>query len=396
MSSGQKLRFSVPVLLLVFAMLACTLPGAQRSTLTSTANVSTYSAQTREAQLAAGISTSTPIILIPTLATSTSTIMIPTGSPTPTPTTTFTITPIPTQTELPCDLATFVTDVTVPDGMEFYPGDDFIKTWRLKNIGSCTWSAGYNVIFVDGDIMGAPLNVDLPGDVPPMQEVDVSVSLVAPDETGSYRGNWKLRNAEGVIFGLSTGGPFYVEIEVVEPAAPTVVYDFVSNYCSADWVSIATDPGTLACPGGTGDDAGFIVQLDNPKMEDGASAGVHAIETHPTWDINPSWDTNEAGGWIQGSYPAFLIQQGSHLKGRVGCQYDADTCDVNFYLYYQEESSGWIELGSWHEVYDGSMQDFDIDLATLVGHSIQFKLQVDANSHGGYDQAVWIYPRIEK
>lgn len=396
MSIKQKLRFSLPVLFLVFAMLACSLPGVQRPTVSSTGIVSTYSAQTRQARLTQGLSTNTPIIIIPTLTTSTATVMTPTGTAMSTPTTTNTVTPTITQTQVPCDLVTFVTDVTIPDGMEFYPGDDFIKTWRLKNMGSCIWTAGYNIVFVDGDLMGAPVNVDLPGDVPPLQEVDISVSLVAPDDLGSYRGNWKLRNADGVIFSLSNGGPFYVEIEVMKPAAPTVIYDFATNYCSADWVSIATDPALLACPGGTGDDAGFIVQLDNPKMEDGASAGVHGIETHPTWDVNPGWDPNQAGGWIQGSYSAFLIQQGSHLKGKIGCLYDADTCDVNFYIYYQEESSGWIELDSWHEVYDGSMQDFDIDLATLVGHSIQFKLRVDANSNGGYDQAVWVNPRIEK
>ncbi|MCJ7622762.1 MAG: hypothetical protein MUO76_04600, partial [Anaerolineaceae bacterium] len=75
---------------------------------------------------------------------------------------------------------------------------------------------------------------------------------------------------------------------------------------------------------------------------------------------------------------------------------DAATCDVNFFIHYQEESSGWLELRSWHQVYDGAMQDFDIDLATLVGHSIQFKFSVDANSNGGFDQAVWVNPRIEK
>src|SRR5512143_3278895 len=39
-----------------------------------------------------------------------------------------------------CDWAQFVADVTVPDGTSYAPGTTFTKTWRLKNIGSCTWT----------------------------------------------------------------------------------------------------------------------------------------------------------------------------------------------------------------------------------------------------------------
>ena len=38
-----------------------------------------------------------------------------------------------------CDWAQFITDVTVPDGAKYEPGATFKKTWRLKNIGTCTW-----------------------------------------------------------------------------------------------------------------------------------------------------------------------------------------------------------------------------------------------------------------
>ena len=38
-------------------------------------------------------------------------------------------------------------DVTVPDGTELNPGDDFTKTWRIMNNGSCTWNTSYDAIF---------------------------------------------------------------------------------------------------------------------------------------------------------------------------------------------------------------------------------------------------------
>ncbi len=46
-----------------------------------------------------------------------------------------------------CDWAQFVTDVTVPDGSIYPPGATFTKTWRLKNIGTCTWTPSYSMVY---------------------------------------------------------------------------------------------------------------------------------------------------------------------------------------------------------------------------------------------------------
>jgi hypothetical protein len=39
----------------------------------------------------------------------------------------------------------FVTDVTIPDGQVIPPGAKFVKTWRIKNTGTTTWTANYRV-----------------------------------------------------------------------------------------------------------------------------------------------------------------------------------------------------------------------------------------------------------
>src|SRR5512135_3467629 len=49
-----------------------------------------------------------------------------------------------------CDRAQFIADVTVPDGTRFSPGAAFTKTWRLKNVGTCTWSTSYTLVFSSG------------------------------------------------------------------------------------------------------------------------------------------------------------------------------------------------------------------------------------------------------
>jgi hypothetical protein len=119
-------------------------------------------------------------------------------------------TPIPTT-----DSATFLSDITLPDGSVVSPGQALVKTWRVRNSGTSTWGSGYQLAFVGGDRMGAPDSVNLPRSVAPGEEVDISVNMMAPSTGGSYQGNWQMRNAQGVYF----GDRMWVRISV--PSGPT-------------------------------------------------------------------------------------------------------------------------------------------------------------------------------
>ena len=118
-----------------------------------------------------------------------------------------------------CDVAAFITDVTVPDGQEFDPDTKFVKTWRLLNDGSCTWNSYYKLYFVSGAKMSGPTSQTLTAiEVPPGASIDVSVELRAPDEPGTYRGYWGLKNTNGAEFGVGPADkPFYVEVTVIGP-----------------------------------------------------------------------------------------------------------------------------------------------------------------------------------
>src|SRR3972149_8813432 len=61
-----------------------------------------------------------------------------------------------------CDQAQFISDLTVPDGTSFSPGAVFTKTWRLMNIGSCTWSESYTLAFFNSEQFGAAASLKLP------------------------------------------------------------------------------------------------------------------------------------------------------------------------------------------------------------------------------------------
>lgn len=136
--------------------------------------------------------------------------------PTQTPVIVF-VTPLPSATPQPCNMASFVADVTVPDGTVFSPGASFTKTWRLKNVSTCTWTAQYDLVFVDGNSLNGPAAIDMPGSVAPNQVIDVSVNMSAPTTPGTYRSNWKLRSDGGVLFGLNSGKSFYTEIRLKIP-----------------------------------------------------------------------------------------------------------------------------------------------------------------------------------
>jgi hypothetical protein len=54
--------------------------------------------------------------------------------------------------------------------------------------------------------------------------VDISVDMVAPTAAGKFQGNWKLRNASNVLFGIgpNSSAPFWVRIVVVNTPTGTM------------------------------------------------------------------------------------------------------------------------------------------------------------------------------
>ena len=185
----------------------------------------TLSADTVLTSVALTVDASMALTLEPT-ATQDST-STPTGTRTPSPSPTeveIVFTPTASSTLPPaesCDSATYVSDVTIPDGTQMAPGTDFIKTWQILNTGSCTWSLEYRVAFSSGDIMdGATPQVLGVESVAPGNIVEISIEMTAPDSNGEYTGYWRMENADGTAF----GDAFYVEIAVTDtedPITPT-------------------------------------------------------------------------------------------------------------------------------------------------------------------------------
>jgi hypothetical protein len=137
-----------------------------------------------------------------------------TATLTPIPLAVLTNTPLATATSN-CNVGEFVEDVTIKDGTVMTPGQAFVKTWRIKNIGSCTWT-GFSLIFDSGDSMGGPASKPI-STVAPGQEIDLEVNLTAPTTLGSYKGYWRIMTNGNVLVPIIKGylgKSFYVDIKV--------------------------------------------------------------------------------------------------------------------------------------------------------------------------------------
>jgi len=373
-----KSRLLYILLSLLMAALACNLPSVVNSTpQAATANalytsvVQTINAtESTSAFISSQTSTSVPFPTNPILT------FTPISNPI------LTLTPISTPIPIVlCDAAYFVEDVTIPDGTVLRRGTNFTKVWRVQNIGSCTWTPSYSVVFVNGDGLGAATSVPLSGYVYPGNYVDLPVNMTAPDTDGHYEGFWEMSNASGGLFGIGSqaNNSFWVDVNVSGPSYKA--YDFISNFCDATW---SNNDGNLPCPGTSGDSRGFVLNLGNPIMESGKTEHEPGLLTVPKDAFN---------GFIRGTYPPVQIQDGDRLRALVNCQYQAYGCDVVFELNYQIGNFTYT-LGQWHEIYDGLYLPVDIDLSPLAGQNVIFTLAVSANRSGYRNQALWLDPRI--
>jgi hypothetical protein len=207
---------------------------------------------------ATAVSTSTPSPL--PLPTSGST---QTSEPVPqlTATETINLTEVPTPTPLSensrgcSNRAEFLEDLSVQDGEEFQPGEIFLKTWRFRNAGTCTWDQEYTYVHFGGDLLGAFESQPLPATVPPGELLDLTLAMTAPQMPGQYLSEWLFQDASGNTFGVGQDGtaPFWVRISVANTSA------------SGKATPYADSPAAGICPEFEGD---LITMTVNPDVPD--------------------------------------------------------------------------------------------------------------------------------
>jgi hypothetical protein len=272
--------FNILIVAVIF-LASCNLPNAQDSQ---------PAAQTAAAQTVQALFSITPSVTI-----------TPTASTfTPFPTlTSNTNTPAATATSN-CNVAQFITDVTIPDGTIQAPGAAFTKKWRIKNIGSCAWS-GFSMTFDSGDSMGGPASKPVAA-VNPGQEIDLEVNLTAPATVGNYRGYWRLVTSGNVLVPMVNGyqgKSFYVDIKVQNAGTATNSGPFA--------VTSVTFSNSGGCGGFnttaniTTNGAGSVTYhwVRSDGAIDGASHPAIVYGSAGTQTVSTSWSAAAAGThWI--------------------------------------------------------------------------------------------------
>ncbi len=289
-----------------------------------------------------------------------------------------------TDPDTPYNRARFIDDITIEDSTVLDPEQPFTKTWRIRNVGTNNWDAGYKVIFSSGNQMGAPSSVTLPHIVEPGDSVDISIDMTAPASPGTYTGYWMLVSDTGEVFGLGddASSPFWVRIRVTEEDE-FLVYNLAENYCQAGWLSRVVDP--IQCPSDEDLRAGFVQSVDQPRLEDGKVYDQPAILTYPNFGES---------GYMVGRYPPLLIEEGDSFRATIGCLHNATSCNVNYTLRVLEPGIGFHTLGMWHEVYDGLIYPIDVDLSEFAGMEVELTLSVIAVDDSMDNFALWIDPRV--
>jgi hypothetical protein len=136
-----------------------------------------------------------------------------TQPPTPTDTNTPEMTPTASPSLLPalpsetpalpkvasCANATYVSDVSIPDGMEMVAGKVFTKIWGVTNSGHCPWTTSFRLAFSGGDAMGGTW--EYLENVAVGKTVNIPIQLTVPNKTGTLTGWWVLLDDMGKPFG---------------------------------------------------------------------------------------------------------------------------------------------------------------------------------------------------
>jgi len=251
----------------------------------------------------------TSTLEVPPSATPTESGRVPSQTPTITP-----IPSIPIGSYSNCMVASLVSE-TIPDGTIYTPGQPFLKTWRIQNNSDCTWNTSYKIIFWNGDQMGSSYNYNFPQSVPPGESADFPIQLAAPNEAGTFTGEWKFQTPDGRNFGVGQyDSVIWTKIVVSTDKKPG--YDITSvTY------DLKRDP-PKGCPTNTRYTATAHVSFSGPikqiilqfKHSDGYNSSKIRLEVKEatTMSFNEPWTfgfTNTQGAkWIMlvQIYPTYV------------------------------------------------------------------------------------------
>ena len=273
-------------LILIFAFLLSACGTSSKNASVATAIAMTVSAMNSQ---------TTPLVTYVVVAPSEST-----ATPLPTSTNIPTSTPVPTlpSTVRSCNAASFISE-SVSDGTTFAPGASFTKSWRFKNVGTCTWNPNYRVVYASGSTISGTGTQYLNKYVNPGEYTDIVYSFTAPTTAGSYKTVFYLQDDHGNTF-----GQFWVYIKVSSTSATSTPSSFAVTsvvFSSSDAVKTDTCPQTFDYSASiTTNKAGTVSY--HWEYSDSTSSSVQTLtfSSAGTKTVSGTWDIGTTGDyWVK-------------------------------------------------------------------------------------------------
>nr|CAG8461547.1 4286_t:CDS:10 [Entrophospora candida] len=129
----------------------------------------------------------------------------------------------------------FVEDVNFPDGTTLVPRAQFIKKWRMENVGNVAWPESTVLTFVGGaemfgDNYSSKNNNGFYVGLVNVGEIkEVFAELQAPSESGEYISYWRLVDGEGNKFGHRLWCSINVEDDDSNMTASSMIFPVMKN-----------------------------------------------------------------------------------------------------------------------------------------------------------------------
>jgi len=286
-----------------------------------------------------------------------------------------TLTPVPTSAHPPaptptqiCDLAAPgypKIDVTIDDDTQMQPGQLFTKVWRLTNAGTCTWTKDYAAVWFSGEKLGETTSVSISANVAPGGSVEIAVDMVAPLVPNPYQSNWKLHNAEGLLFGIGPNGdsPFWVRIVVVQASTATLTPTILPTITPTPTATPSSTPTFTPTPviqaSGTFTlTPGASIDLDTAQLNTGEGDDL-AYRIEDRYHVLVPLREAQLGIYAGSGQPS---PEACHSANMSTAPIPVESLSPGAYLCYQtgQKQSGWAHLNSFNT------QDFTINLSILT------------------------------
>jgi len=238
-------------------------------------------------------------------------------------------------------------DENMQNPPELERGEAFSKGWRIRNVGTCTWTEDYSLRFVHGNnaearMEGNPAN--LAGKVRSGETYDAYVDLEAPKKSGSYQGFWQVFNASGVAFGETVWAGITVPADIPSPT-PTTPPGPTST--SAPLPTWTPTPPPVVGPNW----ALVLIADESGKPVDPVPGSLVTASFMEDRTLSGSTSCNSYTGTYKAKEPTLKITSLSFT--RLACPTEELNSQENRYLYLFERATRYAVAGNQLQLFTG-------------------------------------------